>query len=132
MSTYPDDLFYSRDHTWARVDDTVATIGITDFAQENLGDILSIDLYPLDSTVKQGEPFGVIESAKATAELISPVSGYIISINEDLFDDVGALECDVYDTGWMIAVDLSDPGELDDLLDFDDYEEFIDQVEGRR
>ena len=132
MSTYPDDLFYSRDHTWARVDDTVVTIGITDFAQENLGDILSIDLYPLDSTVKQGEPFGVLESAKTTAELISPVSGDIISVNEDLFDDVGALECDVYDTGWMIAVEINGLGELDDLLDSDDYEEYVEQVQGRR
>ena len=77
-----DDLLYSRDHTWARVDDTVITVGITDFAQENLGDIISIELYPVDLHVKQGELFGVVESAKTTMELISPVSGYIVSVNE--------------------------------------------------
>lgn len=132
MSAYPDDLLYSRDHTWARVDDTVITVGITDFAQENLGNIISIELYPVDSHVKQGELFGVVESAKTTMELISPVSGYIVSVNEDLFDDVGALECDAYDTGWMIAVEINDLGELDDLLDADAYEEYIEQVEGRR
>ncbi|OPL12388.1 MAG: glycine cleavage system protein H [delta proteobacterium MLS_D] len=132
MSTYPDDLLYSRDHTWARVDDTVVTIGITDFAQENLGDIISVDLYTVDSAVKQGEPFGLIESSKATVELIAPVSGDIIAVNEDLFDDVGVLECDVYDAGWMIAVAIDRVDELDDLLDPDDYEEYVDQVQGRR
>ncbi|MDD5475734.1 MAG: glycine cleavage system protein H [Syntrophales bacterium] len=130
--SYPDDLLYTRDHTWARVDDTTVTIGITDFAQESLGEIISIDLYPLDSSVKQGEPFGIIESDKTTAELISPVSGDIISVNEDIFDDVGVLECDVYDAGWMIAVEIQDLGELDNLLDCDDYEELVDQAEGRR
>lgn len=130
--SYPDDLLYSRDHTWARVDDTTVTIGITDFAQESLGEIISIDLHPLDSPVKQGEPFGVIESDKTTAELISPVSGDIIGINEDIFDDVGVLECDVYDAGWLITVEIDDLGELDSLLDSDDYEELVDQAQGRR
>lgn len=130
--SYPDDLLYSRDHTWARVDDTTVTIGITDFAQESLGEIISIDLHPLDSPVKQGEPFGVIESDKTTAELISPVSGDIIGINEDIFDDVGVLECDVYDAGWLITVEIDDLGELDSLLDADDYEELVDQAQGRR
>lgn len=130
--SYPDDLLYSRDHTWARVDDTTVTIGITDFAQESLGEILSIDLHPLDSPVKQGEPFGVIESDKTTAELISPVTGDIIGINEDIFDDVGVLECDVYDAGWLITVEMDDLGELDTLLDADDYEELVDQALGRR
>ncbi|MCK9230111.1 MAG: glycine cleavage system protein H [Syntrophales bacterium] len=130
--SYPDDLLYSRDHTWARVDDTIVTIGITDFAQESLGEILSIDLHPVDSPVKQGEPFGVIETDKTTAELISPVSGDIIGINEDIFDDVGVLECDVYDAGWLISVEIDDLGELDSLLDADDYEELVDQALGRR
>lgn len=130
--SYPDDLLYSRDHTWARVDDTTVTIGITDFAQESLGEILSIDLHSLDSPVKQGEPFGVIESDKTTAELISPVTGDIIGINEDIFDDVGVLECDVYDAGWLITVEMDDLGELDTLLDADDYEELVDQALGRR
>ncbi|MCK9274459.1 MAG: glycine cleavage system protein GcvH [Syntrophales bacterium] len=125
MAAFPDDLLYSREHTWARVDDTLVTIGITDYVQENLGEILSIDLYPVDSSVKQGEPFGVIESAKTSAELISPVTGEIISINEDLYDDIGVLECDSYDTGWMITVDIRDLSELDNLLDSDEYEDYI-------
>ncbi len=127
MAAFPDDLLYTREHTWARVEDTIVTIGITDYAQENLGEIVSIELYPADASVKQGEPFGVIESDKASAELISPVSGDIISVNDDLYDDVGILECDHYDTGWMIAVDVRDLSELDNLLDAEEYEDFVSQ-----
>ena len=129
MSVFPDDLLYSREHTWARVEDSVATVGITDYAQENLGDIVSIDVYADDTSVKQGEPFGVIESTKTTAELISPVTGEIINVNEELFDDVGALESDVYDIGWMISVEVQDLSQLDNLLDSEEYEDFIEQDE---
>jgi glycine cleavage system H protein len=108
-----------------RVEGDLATIGITDHAQEKLGEIISLDLPEVDSYVERDEPFGSIESAKAVIELISPVSGVVISVNEDITDDIGVINSDPHDTGWMIIVDLEDPEELDDLLDFRGYQEFV-------
>ena len=127
--SFPDDLLYSREHTWVRMDGDIATIGITDYAQDKLDEILSVELFPVDSSVEQGEPFGVIESLKVTIELISPVGGEIISVNEDLADDVGILNSDSYDTGWMIAVEVRDLGELDNLLDADTYKDYVEEYE---
>ncbi len=108
-----------------RVEGDLATIGITDHAQEKLGEILSLDLPEADSYVERDEPFGSIESAKAVIELISPVSGVVISVNEDITDDIGVINSDPHDTGWMIIVDMEDPEELDDLLDARGYQEFV-------
>ncbi len=127
--SFPDDLIYSSEHTWARVDGDIATVGITGYAQDKLDEILSIELYPIDSSIEQGEPFGVIESVKMTTELISPVSGEIVSVNEDLADDVGILNSDVYETGWMIVVEMSDLGELDNLMDAETYADYIEANE---
>ncbi len=127
--SFPDDLLYSREHTWVRMDGDIATVGITDYAQDKLDEILSVELFPVDSSVEQGEPFGVIESLKVTIELISPVGGEIISVNEDLADDVGILNSDSYDTGWMIAVEVGDLGELDNLLDADTYKDYVEEYE---
>jgi glycine cleavage system H protein len=125
MKLFPDDLLYSREHVWVRVDGDLATIGITDHAQEKLGEILSLDLPEADSYVEKDEPFGSIESAKAVIELISPVSGVIISVNEDITDDIGIINSDPHDTGWMIIVEMDDLEELDDLLDTRGYQEFV-------
>ena len=125
MKSVPDDLLYSREHVWVRVEGDLATIGITDHAQEKLGEILSLDLPAADSYVERDEPFGSIESAKAVIELISPVSGVVISVNEDITDEIGVINSDPHDTGWMIIVDLEDPEELDDLLDVRGYQEFV-------
>ena len=127
MPTFPDDLLYNREHTWARVDDNIATIGITDYAQEELGDILSVRLTDNDSSVEQDESFGIIESEKTVVELISPVSGEIIRINEDVSDDLGILNSDPYDTGWLIVVDLKDVSELDNLLDSYEYSDYVEE-----
>lgn len=129
MSVFPDDLLYSREHTWVRVDGNIATVGITDYGQEKLGEILSIKLPETDSPVEQDEPFAVIESSKTVDELISPVSGDIISINEDLSDDVGIINSDPYDTGWLIAVYIRDISMLDNLLDSYEYGDYVDEEE---
>ena len=121
----PDDLLYSREHVWVRVEGDLATIGITDHAQEKLGEIISLDLPEDNSSVERDEPFGRIESAKASVELISPVSGTVISVNEDITDDIGIINSDPHDTGWMIVVEMEDPEELDDLLDTREYQEFV-------
>ncbi|MBU4074831.1 MAG: glycine cleavage system protein GcvH [Proteobacteria bacterium] len=125
MKLFPDDLLYSREHVWVRVDGDLATIGITDHAQEKLGEILLLDLPEVDSYVEKDEPFGSIESAKAVVELISPVSGVIISVNEDITDDIGIINSDPHDTGWMIIVEMDALEELDDLLDTRGYQDFV-------
>jgi len=131
MKVFPDDLLYSREHVWVRVDGDLATIGITDYAQENLGEVVSIELPEVDSDVERDEPFGTIESAaKGVVELISPVNGEVISANEDISDDIGIINSDPHDTGWLIVVEMSDIDELDDLLDAREYHDFIDQEAG--
>lgn len=130
--SFPDDLLYSREHTWVRVDGDLATIGITDYAQEELGEIFSVEVPLVDTYVEYDEPFGTIESSKTVAELISPVSGDVIIVNEELSDDVGIVNSDPYTTGWMIVVAMSDPSELDNLLDPMEYSDYIDEEEGSR
>jgi glycine cleavage system H protein len=125
MKIFPDDLLYSREHVWVRVEGDIATIGITDHAQEKLGEALSLDLPEADSYVEWNEPFGSIETAKGVVELISPVSGVVISVNEDITDDIGIINSDPHDTGWMIIVEMEDLEELDDLLDVNGYQEFV-------
>jgi len=126
MKVFPDDLLYSREHIWVRIDGDLATIGITDYAQENLGEVSSIELPEADSDVERDEPFGTIESAaKGVVELISPVSGEVVNVNDDITDDVGIINSDPHDTGWLIVVEMNDEDELDDLLDAKGYQDFI-------
>ncbi|MBN2284528.1 MAG: glycine cleavage system protein GcvH [Deltaproteobacteria bacterium] len=129
MSAFPDDLLYSREHTWVRIDGNLATIGLTDYGQDKMGEIISIKLPPVDASVEQDEPFGVIESSKSVAELISPVTGEIISVNEELADDVGIINSDPYDTGWMIVVEMENVSELDNLLDSYEYADYVEEDE---
>ena len=129
MKLFPEDLLYSQEHIWIRVEGNLATIGITDHAQEKLGEIISLELPEDNSSVERDEPFGRIESAKAAVELISPVSGTVISVNEDITDDIGIINSDPHDTGWMIVVEMEDPEELDDLLDTSEYQEFVTREE---
>ncbi len=127
MKVFPDDLLYSREHTWVRIDGNLATIGITDYAQEKLGEVLSIELPEVDTYVERDEPFGVLESARTVTDLISPLSGEIISINEDIVDDIGIINSDPHDTGWLIVIDIAEPSEIDDLLDLKGYQDFVAQ-----
>jgi glycine cleavage system H protein len=128
MKVFPEDLLYSREHIWVRVDGDLATIGMTDYAQEKLGEVVSIELPEVESDVEQDEPFGNIESsAKGVVELISPVSGEVININDDIGDDIGIINSDPHDTGWLVVVGMSDLDELDDLLDAKGYHDFIAQ-----
>ncbi len=130
MIVFPDDLLYSREHTWARIDGNLATIGITDYAQEKLGEIFHIELPSMDSYVEQDEPYGTIESAKSIAELISPLSGDVVRVNEDILDDMSIINSDPYDTGWMIVIEMKDMSELDNLLDSVEYNDYVIGEEG--
>jgi glycine cleavage system H protein len=130
MKVFPDDLLYSREHVWVRVDGELATIGVTDYAQEQMGEIHAIELPNVDSSVERDEPFGSIESVKGVIELISPVSGDVVHSNDDLVDDIGIINSDPHDMGWMVVITMSDLEELDDLLDSRGYHDFVVQELG--
>jgi glycine cleavage system H protein len=129
MKVFPEDLLYSREHIWVRVDGDMATLGITDYAQESLGEILSIEFPEIDTYVERDEVFGSIESTKAVVDLISSVSGTVVSINEDIIDDIGIINSDPHDMGWLIVIAMDDIVELDDLFDARGYNDFIMQDE---
>ncbi len=129
MKVFPEDLLYSREHVWARIDGDMATLGITDYAQESLGEILSIEFPEIDEYVERDEAFGSIESTKAVVDLIASLSGTIVSVNEDINDDIGIINSDPHDTGWLVVIEMDDMGQLDDLLDASGYHDFIMQQE---
>ncbi|HPC37680.1 MAG TPA: glycine cleavage system protein GcvH [Exilispira sp.] len=121
-------LKYSKTHEWIRVEDGIAYVGITDFAQHSLGDIVYVELPEVDTEVSKGDEISNIESVKAASPIFSPVSGTIIKVNEDLEDDAELINHKPYDA-FIYAVELSDPSELDELMDADQYEEFC-ETEG--
>ncbi|KAA3663331.1 MAG: glycine cleavage system protein GcvH [Calditrichaeota bacterium] len=122
----PGNLRYTEDHEWVLVENGVATIGITDYAQSELGDIVFVELPEQEAETAQGEPFGTIEAVKAVSDLIAPVSGEVTEINEALDDEPEAVNSDPYGTGWMIKVKMSDESEVDSLLSPEKYLEMID------
>ncbi len=116
-------LLYSEDHEWVKVEGTKARIGITDYAQHAMGDIVYVELPDEDDELEAGESFGVIESVKAASDSFVPVSGTVTAVNEDIEDDYGVLNSDPY-TNWIIEVELSDVSELEKLMDAEKYEAF--------
>jgi len=122
---YPKDLKYDREHEWVRMDGNVATIGISDFAQDQLGEVVYVDLPSAGDTVSTGESFGEVESVKSVSELFSPVSGEIVDVNSALDDAPEAVNEDCYGDGWMIKVKVESLSEVDALMDADDYEAFL-------
>jgi glycine cleavage system H protein len=129
MKIFPEDLLYSREHIWMRIDGDMASLGITDYAQESLGEILSVEFPEIDTYVERDETFGSVESIKAVIDLISPVSGTVVSINEDITDDIGIINSDPHDLGWLVVIEMDDLEQLDDLLDAKGYQDFIMQEE---
>jgi len=123
----PKELLYTEEHEWVLVDDSnnTATIGITDYAQSELGDVVFVELPNVDDEVKQMEPFGTIEAVKAVSDLFSPVSGVVTEVNELLQDEPELINQDPYDKGWMIKVQLSNTAELESLLSPEDYKKHI-------
>lgn len=119
-------LYYSESHEWVKVDGEVAIIGITDFAQKAMGDIVYVDMPEVDDEVSAEEEFGAVESVKAASDLISPVSGTVTEINEALEDESGLLNQDPYEN-WIIKVQMSDPGEVDRLMNAEAYAAFCTQ-----
>lgn len=121
----PENLKYSQDHEWIRVEGDEAFVGITDYAQSNLGDIVFVEVETVGEHVEKGEAFGNVEAVKAVEELYMPVSGEILAFNESLEDAPETINSDPYGDGWMVRIKLSDKGELDELLDAAAYKELI-------
>lgn len=119
---FPANLKYSKDHEWVKVDGNIATIGISDFAQDQLGDIVFVDIQTEGEELAAGEVFGAIEAVKTVADALMPVSGKVIEVNADLEGAPESVNSDPYGAGWMIKVEMSNPAELDDLMDAEAYE----------
>jgi len=124
MANVPEDLHYSKDHEWVRVDGEQAIIGITDYAQNSLGDVVYVELPKAGDEFAANEPFGSVESVKAVSEVFTPIAGAVVQINESLADEPEIVNSDPYGQGWMIRLKMANPGEVDSLLTAAEYEDF--------
>jgi glycine cleavage system H protein len=122
MADYPSDLKYHAEHDWARIDGDTATLGITWFAQDSLGEIVFYDPPLVGATIAKDEPYAEVESVKAVSDVIAPLSGEVTEVNEALSDTPEKINDSPYDEGWLVRIRLSNPGEADDLLDAAAYE----------
>lgn len=122
---FPDDLKYSREHEWVLVEGKVATIGITAFAEQQLGDVVFVELPTVGDKVIKDEAMGVVESVKAVSDVYAPVSGTVLEVNDDLPDSTELVNEDCYGDGWMVKIELSDPTDLDELMTAAEYETFV-------
>ena len=125
MSNIPENLRYSKDHEWVSVDGDVATIGITDYAQESLGDVVFIEFPKVGDTFQAHEAFGSVESVKAVSEIFTPIGGEVVETNDPLNDDAEKVNSDPYDAGWIIKIKMDNAGEADALLNAAEYEEYL-------
>ncbi|QLE01458.1 glycine cleavage system protein GcvH [Galbibacter sp. BG1] len=121
----PSELKYTKDHEWVKIEGDVATVGVTDFAQGELGDIVYVEVETVDETLEREEIFGTVEAVKTVSDLFLPLSGEIIEFNESLEDEPEKVNSDPYGEGWMIKIKFSDASEVDDLLSDADYKELI-------
>ena len=124
MANVPEDLHYSKEHEWVRVDGDQAIIGITDYAQNSLGDVVYVELPKAGDEFAANEPFGSVESVKAVSEVFTPIAGAVVQINESLADEPEIVNSDPYGQGWMIRLKMANPGEVDSLLTAAEYEDF--------
>lgn len=121
----PNDLKYTNDHEWVKIDGEIATVGITDFAQRELGDIVYVEVETLDETLNREEVFGTVEAVKTVSDLFAPLSGEIIEFNQSLEDEPEKVNSDPYGQGWMVKIRYNDASEIDDLLSAEEYTEVV-------
>jgi glycine cleavage system H protein len=124
--TYPDELKYHPEHDWARIEGDEAAFGITDFAQDQLGEVVFFDPPEVGATVAAGQPYAEVESVKAVSDVVAPLSGEIVAVNEALGDTPEKINADPYGDGWLVRVKLSDAAEVDQLLDVEAYKRLLD------
>jgi len=127
---YPEDYLYSKDHEWILVRDDVGTIGITDYAQHELGDVVYVDLPEVGDTFEASEPFGSVESVKAVSEVFCPVGGEIVEVNSKLEESPELINESPHQKAWMVKIRLADPEELKELLSAEEYEEYLEEQSG--
>lgn len=121
----PEDYYYTKDHEWAQVDENIVTVGITEFAQDSLGEVVYVELPEEGQKVTQNEPFGVVESVKAVSDLYAPVSGTVIEVNSALTDDPSVLNDNPMNDGWLIRIEMDSEKELANLMRAPDYKKLI-------
>ncbi|MEC8066631.1 MAG: glycine cleavage system protein GcvH [Pseudomonadota bacterium] len=129
MSDIRDNLFYTAEHEWVSVDGDIATVGITDFAQSSLGDLVFVELPEAGTNAIVGEQIAVVESVKAASEVYSPLTGEVVEVNSELEESPEVVNQHPFDDGWLMKVKLKDKGELDDLMPADQYKDYIDGLE---
>lgn len=122
---FPDDLQYSKEHEWVRISGKVATIGITEYAQDQLGDIVMVEFPAEGSLLSKDETFGVVESVKSVSDCFAPVSGKVLEVNESLMDTPAMVNEDCYGEGWLVKVEISAPAELEELMTAEQYATFL-------
>jgi glycine cleavage system H protein len=125
MATYPAELRYTREHEWAKVEGKRARVGITHYAQDQLGDVVFVELPKVGAKVTQMQTFGVVESVKAVSDLFAPFSGTVVEVNQELAREPERVNRDPYGGGWLIVVDLTNPAEAEKLMSASQYEEFL-------
>jgi glycine cleavage system H protein len=130
MATTPQDSKYAKSHEYTHLDGDIATIGITDYAQKELGDVVFVELPQVGSEIEQNDELGSIESVKAVSELFVPVGGVVVEVNEKLRDSPELVNTDPYGDGWMIRIRMSDPSELDELMTPEEYDEYCEKESG--
>ncbi|MBI4251968.1 MAG: glycine cleavage system protein GcvH [Candidatus Tectomicrobia bacterium] len=124
---FPKQLKYSREHEWVKVEGNIAQVGITDYAQSELGDVVYVELPEVGADVEANNTFGVVESVKAVSDLFAPVTGSITEVNPQLEEEPELVNSDPYEDGWMVKIEMNDPSELNDLLDADEYKTFVEE-----
>lgn len=122
---FPEELKYTEEHEWVMVEEDMAVIGITDFAQDALGDVVFVELPEVGTTLEAGKAFGVVESVKAVSDIYAPISGTVEEVNEDLVDTPEILNTSPYEDGWMIKIKMADSGDVEGLMDADGYQALI-------
>ena len=125
----PKDCRYTRDHEWAKMEDGIATIGITDYAQEKLGEIVYVELPGENDEVRKDEAFGVVESTKNASDVLSPMSGKVVEVNDVLEDNPELINNDPYEEGWIIKIQAEDAAEFEEMLSMEDYREFLESID---
>lgn len=125
----PEGLYYTKEHIWVKIDNDVATVGITDYGQHQLGDVVFVDLPELGREVEAGEVIASVESVKAVSEIYSPITGKIIAVNEDLANDPSVINSDPYGDGWIADIQMKDPTEIEDLMTAEDYKAYLEELE---
>ena len=128
---FPDDIRYAESHEWARLEGDTVKVGITDYAQDSLGEVVYVELPEEGGQVSRSEAFGIVESTKAVSDLYAPVSGTVVEVNDTLLDSPELINEDPYEDGWMIRIEMSDAGELDLLMDSAAYRSFIAEEEAK-